>query len=456
MKLGSMEYPAWLGSLLGTSELGELGEILPKAALQAVGQIESLRQEPMTSPGDYVHAIHDLFTGTEAWWHCADVLARQTLVSLGVAALKVAQESSQPALLSIAHTIRGKRLVACGSRTAAVASFKEALRFARRSGDRSLLAGSLIDAAHYAAGGGVDTGRELLLEAGGILDEASTVDEYPGFLRERSRFLENMGVLEFDSGNFTRAEELLRACLLQAIQDGVNPLSTLTANYLAQVLTAAGSFSEAEKLLLDVLDAHPASPRPNTFHGYYLASLGKVRLEAGVPDMAADPVIDGFAEVRMTQHASIMPIVRNYYAELLVHPAFSWRDLASAAELLAANVEECTRSGYVRSQVAAMALQARVELELGDTSGALECAEAAASLLSGAGNLPAVRSEEIYLVYYETLRASGYHARADRVLARANTILHNKAASLCRPEQRKAFLSSVGVSVSVIASSTGA
>lgn len=452
-----MKYPPWLGSLLGTSALCELDEILPRAALQAVCQIESLRREPKSSPDAYVHAIRDVLMETEAWWHCADLPARQTLDSLGAAALRVARQVGQSALLSIAHTIHGKRLVACGDRTGAVASFREALRFARRSEDRRLLVDSLIDAAHYAAGGGVGCGRELLLEARTVLDATPTAGGCKsGILQQHSRFLENMGVLEFDSGNFGAAEDLLRACLLQATRNGVDLGSTLTANYLAQVLTASGRFSAAEELLLKAVGT-PARVRPgNTVRGYNLALLGKVRLEAGAPDMASGPIVEGYSELCVTQHASVLPIVRNYYAELLIHPAFRGRDLDLATELLAVTAEECHRTGYVRSRVAAMALQAKIESERGDVRGALALAETAARLLSKAGSLPAVRSEEIYLIYCETLRACGHHARADRVLAQASAILRSKADSLRRTEHRKAFLSAVGVSVSIADALKGA
>ena len=164
-----------------------------------------------------------------------------------------------------------------------------------------------------------------------------------------------------------------------------------------------GRFEEAETLLAQRLDDLTDLPLASTHRAYNLGLLGKLYLEWDRPTDAHEPIIQSWQQVQQTGHISIRPLLRNYYAELLLHPMSPHADPTAAEALLTETVEECRRTGFVRSEVAALSMLADAGARRGDLAAARSHSAAALARLEQAGTLPALRAEEIYLIHARVL-----------------------------------------------------
>lgn len=251
-----------------------------------------------------------------------------------------------------------------------------------------------------------------------------------------------LGVGELDAGDYDRA--------IAALEQGVAELRALHMhddvvagmNYLAQAYAAIGRLADAERALRDSLDAQPERDpeAPYPWIGYNLGLLAKVLLDDGRV-VEAEPVMR--EAVRISEAArqiDLLTIVRNYQGELLAHPGHPHRDVAAAEAVLRTNLAESDDAGLTRSAVLARVLLARLAHARGDRAEAEVQAANAVAAVELHGDMPALRTEEVYFTHYLVLRdADPPRVEARRSLARAHEVLEAKAARLTAPRSRAGF-----------------
>jgi tetratricopeptide (TPR) repeat protein len=292
-----------------------------------------------------------------------------------------------------------------------------------------------------------DSGLELLYEAHRIytnhLKSRDDLDQ-----SELSRYLHilesRIGVGEFDRGNFDEA-----ICWLTVSIDGLRKLNRQEdlqwpLNFIAQTYIAMGFYEEAEKLLIEA-KALPLgsdvglSPVVAT----NLALLGKLYLEWGRIKDAEKPLVEGWNNAQKLWTAAVISTVRNYYAELLMHPESTLYNLTLSKTMLQETIIETERTKFYRSMITARSLMGKLALMETDLKGAIEYSSSAVEQLEKMGTMPLVRTEEIYFNHYNVLRASHNYPEAERYLKLAYDIIMRKASTIKNEKYRKLFLENV-------------
>ncbi|MFD0532424.1 hypothetical protein ACFQ1I_46970 [Kitasatospora arboriphila] len=260
------------------------------------------------------------------------------------------------------------------------------------------------------------------------------------------------GVAEFDRGRFDEGERLLRLAVAEAAGAACRDLRATSTNYLSQLLIAAGRFAEAEAMLSAEIDSLGGYAADSPHQAYNRALLGKARLEDARPAEAAGEIIAAWALQSSRPHKGIATLVRNYLAELLLHPAYTRRDPARAERLLHKSVDECRRTGYQRSEVAARCLLATACLELRSSHEAVDHSSKAVRRLEEAGGaMPALRSEEVYYLHHTVLLRLGRDREATRALGEAQRLILAKANTIADPARRRTFLRAVPLNRAALA-----
>jgi tetratricopeptide (TPR) repeat protein len=253
-------------------------------------------------------------------------------------------------------------------------------------------------------------------------------------------------VAEFDLGHFDTGERLLRQALGAASAAGLHDQRATSTNYLCQLLIAAGRFGEAEETLTREIDLLGGYAADSPHQAYNRALLGKARIEDARPDDAGPEIETAWALLEKRPHYGILTLVRNYLAELLLQPHYAGRDIGAAENLLRESVRECRRTGFQRSEVAALCLLSLARQELGDGAEAVRHSTEAVRLLEAAGGtMPALRTEEVYHRHYAALSAAGRDADAADALRETRRCILAKADSIADPGLRTAFLRRVSL-----------
>ncbi|MEV6825156.1 hypothetical protein [Amycolatopsis sp. NPDC051102] len=391
-----------------------------------------------------LRVIRLLLSASEMWWRDAVVSDRYVPVrQLIERADEAAARTGDPADLAVVHYLRGTAQVTAESLTQSVATLDAAVELARRAGDRFTELAALARLGHHTVGRNLARGLKLL-------HEAHALAKLPGSFRHpedimlsegiRTRLVGYIGVAEFDKGSFGAAELHLRESLDKLVAVDAR---AMMSNYLGQLLTAEGRFEEAEEVLRAALALLGPDSRESGHQGYNFAQLGKLYLEAGRPADAEGPLVEGWRQVRASGNVSLLPLVRNFLAELLMDEEFPGRDLSRAAALLDETVAECTRTGFQRSEIAALALGARVAAARDDVPTALGLSERAVRRLEVSGTMPALRKEEVYLARHDVLVAAGEMSEARRWLELARNEVDRKASSIADLRRRKVFFERV-------------
>lgn len=151
----------------------------------------------------------------------------------------------------------------------------------------------------------------------------------------------------------------------------------------------------------------------------------------------------GWAVAQTASQLALISLVRNYFAELLMHPDYQLRDLAAAEEQLIANLFETHSSRFHRSAIQALSLHALMALYQGKPELARERSSEAINYLERMGSLPALRSEEIFWNHAVILSTNNRKAEADSFVKRAYQIVQAKAETIGAPELRRIYLERV-------------
>jgi tetratricopeptide (TPR) repeat protein len=398
-----------------------------------------------------VRVIYLYLRATELWWQLDPTEDVGRLVMRAQAA---ADRTQDPALIALARCLCGRYMIATNGLADAVAVFAEAAALAAQSGDPLAKLDALSDLGHHGVGQNLQRGMYTLRQAQtlaeGVVDADLTEYDRPLLLVSKAKLHGLVGVAIFDDGRFSEAESWLVRSLngLQAINAWDQ--AAIISNYLGQLLTTMGRFEEAEDLLISALGSLRTEADLSTFQGYNLGLLGKLYIEWNRIQDAEKSLTAGLMRLQRTRHRSILPLVRNYWGELVMHPSFHARDLDAACEFFEETIKECRQTGFLRSEIAALSLLAHAHLVRGNTARALTASAAATQKLMTAGTLPALRSEEVYITHYQALDAVGEESAAREYLALALRELHSKAATITEPALREQFLSRVPISAAIL------
>ena len=443
---------------------GAFGEA---AALCDYG-LRIVRLLPQSDDHDRVHVelIELLLLSTEVRWRGKPELQGDLpLDSLAAEAELVAGRQNDLALLARVKFLRGKVRIMAGNLADALVSFRDALHDAEAAGDRVGQFVIMATLGHHLAGEDLEEGRRTIRRALELYETKFGTAAADGdrersdaalLAREHAKAIGTLGVAEFDLGDFDAAHALLDDSIARLHAIGARNELPWILNYRGQTLMASGAFEEAERAFQEAIRVLPDDDDAVALRGYNLGCLAKLHLEWGRIGDAAASMEAAWHETERSWHVGVVPLVRNYRAELLMHPANPARDLAAAAAELDCVLAETERSGFHRSTVAAMANHGRVALMQGDPAAAVDWTTRAVEYLDRFGVLPALRSEEVLLAHYEALCAAARTADAGAVLGRARAVLEQKAASIRDPERRRQFLERVPVSRRIVGASSAA
>jgi tetratricopeptide (TPR) repeat protein len=427
-------------------------------AAYSAGKLRTVAQDCMNALRDEglsaaltVRIIYLHLRATELWW---ELDPTEDVSRLVARAQDAATHTDDPALIALAQCLYGRYLIATEGLTPAVPVFSKAAALATESRDPLAKLDALSDLGHHGVGQDLGRGMSILWQAQALAEQLADADvaEYdrPLILASKARLQGLLGVAIFDEGRFADAEMWLQRSLdsLEVIKawDQVAVIS----NYLGQLLTNMGRFEEAERLLITALGPLRTDADLSTFQGYNLGLLGKLYIEWDRVQDADASLTAGWIRLQRTRHRSILPLLRNYRGELIIHPSFHASDLKIACALFGETIEECRRTGFLRSEIAALSLLARTHLALGNTADALTASTGATQKLEAAGTMPALRSEEIYFTHWQALNAVGDKSAASHYLVLAQDVLRSKAVTIEEPGLREQFLSRVPISAAIL------
>ena len=141
-------------------------------------------------------------------------------------------------------------------------------------------------------------------------------------------------------------------------------------NFLSQVYTAIGLFEDAGRVPQEAISLQ--KDENLLARGYNLAFLGKLYLEWGRISDSEKPLLDGWEETQRVWMVAIVPLVRTYYAELLMHPNYKGRDLSKAERQLRITVDEAETTKFMRNKIIALWLLGRLALMEQDINSAIK------------------------------------------------------------------------------------
>jgi tetratricopeptide (TPR) repeat protein len=437
---------------------GAFGEVatLGQAVLADLARDDTGRADDVM----YAKTIRILLATSEPQWFATPATNQPSLDELIARARTAASRAGDGQMESQLLFLSGRNLVVTGRLDLAVETFEQARSDMHDLGDVFGEISAMIESGHHQIALDPTAAMSKLRRAQQILEtERDAVESHlpsKAVARIRHRLRGTIGIAAFDHGRFDDALRDLDDSVGGLADEKMVDLYLLHANFLAQALIATGQFDRAEALLRDAIDAGGTNVAGRIPTAYNRALLGKLYLEWERPELAIDPLETAWTDIQKTPDNSILPIVANYYAELLMAPVSLSSDPEKAATVLRWSLSHSRQFGFERSAIAAQCLQARLALTHGDVPTALAASGSAAEALWKAQVMPAVRAEEVYFVHGQVLRAAHRHEEADTWMARAREVLDAKARSLGDEAIRRQFLEHVPTSRSLVQSTTPA
>ncbi len=218
--------------------------------------------------------------------------------------------------------------------------------------------------------------------------------------------------------------------------------------FLGQLYTTTGFNDEAEHVLQEAIALFADEPQAPAVRGYLRALLGRLYV-VGEPRRlpeAREQLNAGREETIAKQTHSVRPLVESYWAELLL--AENSPDGLREADAV---LESAEAFGWARGEIILASLRARIALAENRVANAVDLSDRAVEALNQRGGaVPAVSSEEIFLVHARVLAAAGRHADASVYADRAADVVQRKAASLHNEAQRESFLKRARLSRDVL------
>ena len=403
----------------------------------------------------YAHAVEILLATSEPQFFSKSAEGSFELTELIERAKAAAQTAGERRLEARLQFLEGRSLIVTGSLDRAVEKLDAARHSLHDAGDIFGEISALIELGHHRMGIDVASGVETLQEARLLLELNRRVvrEQVPARSLDRIEYKLKgaIGLCEFDCGNFDSALDALEDAVAGLERAEIYDLRDINSNFLAQVLIASGQFARAQQVLEDTLRPLTGEQSHRMVQSAYnLALLGKLYLEWGRPDDATGPLQDAWRKIQANPNNAIAPLIANYYAELLISPESPANDAELAGKLLDWSIKHSSTFHFERSVVAAKCLMARLEILRRQPEQALILSQEAAEELWTAGLMPAIRSEEVYLINYEILIANYRPDEAQQWLQRAKQVLEAKIASIHDPRRQQDFREKVKVSRSIL------
>lgn len=452
-QLGGRHVPAARSALALAAALAREGGSLAEAEVLCRQALDAVKSAESTTVTDrlIVEVVELLLLVTEPRWsgtnEFLDLLPLESLVEEAEAA---ARRTGDIRLRIRAAALRGRVLHKIRGVAEALEAQEHAVHLAEASGDPILRFLTVSEYGRELTKRDLGRGLEVLREAERIADEAPDIRRHASpILRHALRRTElQVAVSLLDSGNLGEAAERLAASVarLRGTDDAMT--MPIALNYLAQAQVAIGAWAEASQTLCEAAAVPEA---PSGWHAYNIALLGLLEIDTGNRQAGLRKMGEAWAEIQQAWLVNIGTLVQNLYAEALLRTADGRPDvLVRARELLVANVDQCERSGMIRSEVVARSLLGRLLAACGDVAAGLDASGRAVTLVERHGRMPAVRIEEIYYGHAVLLTEVGDRAAADGYLALARRELAEKANSIGDARARIRFHTAIPLNAAIM------
>jgi tetratricopeptide (TPR) repeat protein len=441
------------GALKETSELCEAG----------LDKIRSLPENIIDYDKLHAEIIQLKLTASEMWWHGKPESSpikseEESLVEEAEAAAFRAGERS---LIIRLKYLKGKIYITTYNLDGAIEALKEALQMAKEDKDSLAEFFIMAELGHRIIGSSTNNGDKTLDIGLRLQYEAYSLLKYYLKSQLKSDIMVNLdphlyrlkmhiGVGEFDRGNFGESIKWLVENVKELREKNRIEEFSWSLNYLGQVYTAIGLFNDAENLFKEAIGLHK-DEEPVAIRGYNLALLGKLYLEWGRVKDATKPLVEGWNETKLASMIAIVPLVRNHYTELLIHPDYKDNDLGLAEKQIRDTIKDSERTRFHRSKIIALWLWGKLDLMQGHIYSAAKHSTEAVHYIEEMGITPPIRLEEIFYDHYRILKAiPDRQIDAKYYLTKAYTILQNKADSLKNEEYKYSFLHLVPISRAIL------
>ncbi|WAL72865.1 AAA family ATPase [Kitasatospora sp. YST-16] len=379
--------------------------------------------------------------------------------ALAVEAEAAATACGDPVLIARTTLLRGKTLLVTQGLEPSLAKLEEAVRRAEQADEPVAVFVAKVEYGRQVSKRRLSEGLTQLAEAERMYAENPALGATDDPVLHHSRNLGEMqlAINLFDLGRLGEALTRLERCVHRLRADQFNSELPMALNYLAQVHSATGSWTEAEQVLREALRFQEIQSGESGWHAYNLALLaGLVARDRARRQEALDLMTAAWEETERTWLANLVPIVRNLYAGLLLELSDQDPLLRGfAAHKAEETYRETEHTGMVRSRIAALVLRSRAELADGHREAALALADEALTILDEVGAMPALRTEEVLFHAARAFAAAGRRERAAELSGRAADEVERKSASIEDPALRERFLTEVPLNQEIRAAAPG-
>lgn len=414
-----------------------------------------------------VEAVELLLSLTEVRWRGhASPGGGQHIDALAQEAEAAAARLADRALVARTTLLRGKTLLVTEGLEPSLEKLREAVERAGDCGDDGKVALfiAMVEYGRQLPKRDLRAGLQVLAEAEELYASEESLGASGDPVLQHARNLNEMqlGVNLFDAGHLSEGRTRLLRCTDRLRGEPLRAELPIALNYLAQLHIAMGEEAEAAVVLREARGFEEERGGDSGWHAYNTALLAQLTArEPGRLEEALALIEEAWGETERTWLANLVPIVRNLYAEVLCTAAGDGSAaegavgeppgvLERAHRLAEATCAETSRTGMVRSEIGAYSLRGRIRLRQGDVAAAVSHARRAVGILEEVGDMPALRTEEVYFHASRALRAGGASEDAGRLLERARAEVSRKAGLIDDPQQRERFLRAVVLNRDII------
>jgi tetratricopeptide (TPR) repeat protein len=382
-----------------------------------------------------------------------DAAANRELLALAEEGELAAVRADLPSTLARLKGVQGHLYIRLGDVTQALELMRDAVAVARKTADRVTEFFALAQLGKQLAKEDLQESMKVRLEAKSVFDRYVSQAEIPAderavLERQNAMLVVYIGLGKLDLGEYEQAIELLKAGVSELRVRHMYDDLMAGLNYLGQAYAVVGMFAEAERVVQEAIELR-SKYEEDTLHpwiGYDVGLLAKIYLEWGRVTDAIRTMPEAVRISEATKQADLVTLVRNYRAELLMHPHNPAGDLREAEAVLVDNIADSRHAALHRSAALGLSLLSLLKLRELRMGEAVEHGDQALACLRQKGDMPALRTEEVLFNHYRVLLAAGRAAEAEALLEEAHSVLTRKGQRIEDPELRESFYRNVPLS----------